>query len=455
MYPEMPDSRNDAPDRAPYRAAADGSAIVLAAGLRSPMARAGGKFLREDAGHLAAEISRELLARTSLDPGVFDQVILGCAGPPHDQANLGRVVGLRAGLPERVPGLTIARNCASGMEAVTSAATWIRAGEAEVVLAIGVEVMSSFPLIYSARMTELFRRLSTAKSLPQRLSALASFRPSFLAPRVALMEGLTDPISGLIMGRTTELIARDFGVTREESDAYAAESHARAERARDAGRFQREIVPVLPLGSRPGASALEHDDSIRDGQTVDKLAKLKPYFEKPDGIVTVGNSCGITDAAVALVVTSEDRARALGLAPLARIVTHAWAGLDPSRMGLGPVFSSHLALERAGLSLAQMESIELNEAFAAQVIACERAAASPEWCREHLGRSDALGAFDRGRMNRNGGAIALGHPVGATGARLLLTLAHELHEREQRYGLATLCIGGGQGGAVILEGCER
>jgi acetyl-CoA acyltransferase len=272
----------------------------------------------------------------------------------------------------------------------------------------------------------------------------------FLARRIALMDGLTDPVSGMIMGRTAELLAREFDITREDADRYACVSHRRAATARDRGRLAREIVAHLPLGAKEGESSLQHDDGIRDGQTVEGLAKLKPYFEKPDGIVTVGNSCGITDGATALLITTPERAKALGLVPLAEIRSWAWAGLDPARMGLGPVYSSAIALEQAGATLADMQAIELNEAFAAQVLACGKAFASATFAREYLGRSTPLGEIDPGLLNRNGGAIALGHPVGATGARLLLTLAHELAEVDGELGLATLCIGGGQGGAMVL-----
>ncbi|HRV80127.1 MAG TPA: acetyl-CoA C-acyltransferase, partial [Planctomycetota bacterium] len=287
----------------------DGPPIVLAAGLRTPWARAGGAFQREDAGHLGARIARELLARTGLDPKYLNEVIAGCVGPPHDEANVARVMAIRAGVPDHVPARTVARNCASGIEAVTSAVASIQAGQGDLYLAIGVEVMSQYPLIYGPKMTQLFARLMSARSLGQRLGALASFRPSFLKPRVSLMEGLMDPTCGLLMGQTAEVIARDFSVTREEADQYATESHQRARRARDAGRFAREILPIHPLG-RDGA-ALEHDDSIRDNQSVGALAKMRPYFEKPDGVVTVGNACGITDGASALIVTTQDRAEAL------------------------------------------------------------------------------------------------------------------------------------------------
>jgi acetyl-CoA C-acetyltransferase len=425
--------------------------IVLAAGLRLPQAKAGGAYAREDAAHLGAALARELLARTGIDPGALDEVIVGCVGPPHDQANVARVIALRAGVPRGVPAHTVGRNCASGMQAVTAAATSILAGRGELFLCLGVEVMSAYPLLFNPSATGFFGRLARARSLPARLAAFAGFRPGMLAPRVALTEGLTDPVSGLIMGSTAEVLARDFGITREAADRYALESHRRAKAARDSGRFARESVPHLPLGAREGAGALLHDDGIRDDQSLEALAKLKPYFEKPDGTVTVGNSCGITDGASALVVTTEARARSLGLAPLARLRSFAWSGCDPARMGLGPVFASAKALDQAGSLVSDLGTIEINEAFAAQVLACFEAFASPRFAQEQLGRAAPLGALDPARVNPNGGAIALGHPVGATGARLLLTAAHELAHGDHELALATLCIGGGQGGAAVLE----
>ncbi len=432
-----------------------GPEIVLAAGLRSPWVRAGGAFAKEDAGHLGSQVARELISRTGIDPGAFDEVIVGCVGPPHDQANVARVIGLRAGIPRHVPARTVARNCASGIEAVTTAATSIKAGVGDLYLAMGVEVMSAYPLLFGEKMTGLFARLMRARSLGQKLSAVASFRPSFLKPRVALMEGLTDPISDLLMGQTAELLARDFGITRADCDEYAATSHRRAAKARNDGRFKDELMPMLPLGSREGAHSIIHDDSIRDDQTPQKLAKLRPYFEKPDGVVTVGNACGITDGAGALVVTTADRAKDLGLTSLARIKAWSWAGCDPERMGLGPVYSTARVLEEAGVTLDDIGAIELNEAFAAQVIACARAFESAKFCTDKLGRTGAIGALDLAKTNVNGGAIALGHPVGATGARLLLTAAMELEKGDHELTLATLCIGGGQGGAVLLERIDQ
>ncbi len=425
--------------------------IVIAAGVRTAQVKAGGAFKREDAGRLGAAVTRELLARTGIDAGELDEVIFGCVGQPTTQVNVARVIAVRAGVPQRVPAHTVGRNCASGMQAVTSAVLQIEAGRGELFLCGGVEVMSAYPLSYGPEMTAMFERLSRARTLGARLAAIASFRPWHLKPRVALIEGLTDPTCGLIMGRTAELLARDWSITREQGDALALESHQRAERARKSGRFAREIVGVMPQGAREGDASVLSDDGIREGQTLEALAKLKPYFEKPDGVVTVGNSSQLTDGACALLVTTAARAKALGLAPLARIKSFAWAGCEPARMGLGPVYASAAALDDAGVLLGDIGVVELNEAFAHQVLACARAFESTEFCARELGRSNAVGVLDFAKTNINGGAIALGHPVGVTGARLLLTLAHELRESNRELGLATLCIGGGQGGAVVLE----
>lgn len=431
-----------------------GSPIVVAAGLRLPQARAGGRYASEDAGSLGARVVRELVARTGIDAGTLDEVIVGCVGPPHDQANIGRVIALRAGVPRHVPAYTVGRNCASGMQAVSEAITRIEAGRGELFLCLGVEVMSQYPLLYNRRATAFFARLAAARTTGAKLAAFAGFRPAMLTPRIALTEGLTDPTNGLIMGKTAEILAREFAITREEADRFALQSHQRAKRARESGRLAKEIAAHLPAGAKPGEHPLQHDDGIRDEQSLEALAKLRPYFEKPDGQVTVGNSCGITDGATALLVTSEARARALGLEPLAIVRSLQWAGCDPARMGLGPVYASAKALAESKLRVDDLGTIEINEAFAAQVLACAKAFASAQFGCAELGRGDALGELDPARLNPNGGAIALGHPVGATGARLILTVAHSLATTDSPYGLATLCIGGGQGGACVLERCD-
>ena len=427
-----------------------GDPVVLAAGVRTPLARAGGAYAKEDAAHLGAAAARELLARTPWKPDEIDEAVVGCVGVPHDQANVGRVVAVRAGLPASTPARTVQRNCASGMEAVDCAAMAVETGRARLVLCVGVEVMSRYPLAFGDAATAWFERLARARSPLAKLAAFAALRPSMLAPKIALVEGLTDPLSGLIMGRTAEILAREWSISREDADRYALQSHQRARAARDSGRFARETFPLLPLGAKAGSSALLHDDSIRDGQTLEALAKLAPYFEKPDGRVTVGNSCGITDGAAALYVCRESTARAAGVAPLARLAGRAWSGCDPARMGLGPVHATARLLRETGRAWSDLDVVEINEAFAAQVLACEKAFDSDSYAREHWG-GRRLGALDWSKTNPNGGAIALGHPVGCTGARLLLTAAHELQVRGAQHALASLCIGGGQGGAFLLE----
>jgi acetyl-CoA C-acetyltransferase/acetyl-CoA acyltransferase len=327
------------------------------------------------------------------------------------------------------------------MEAITTAAQIIQLGEAKSIIAGGTESMSRIPLIYNPEATELYMRLGRAKTFWQRLGTLLSFRPRHFKPVAAIEQGLTDPVSGLIMGATAEVLARDFQISREEQDRYALESHRRATDAQKRGVLAEEIVAVPPV---------TEDVGPRKDQTLQALAKLRPIFQK-DGTVTVGNSCMITDGAAALLVMNGEAARAEGRKPLGYVRGYAYAGLEPERMGLGPAFATAKLLDKIGWKMADFELIELNEAFAAVVLANQRAFASDQFARERLGRSTALGTLDPARMNVNGGAIALGHPVGVSGARLVLTVLKELRRRGQRRGLATLCVGGGQGGAMAVE----
>jgi acetyl-CoA acetyltransferase family protein len=263
------------------------------------------------------------------------------------------------------------------------------------------------------------------------------------------MSGLTDPVSGLLMGSTAEVLAQDFGISREEQDAFSLRSHQKAAKAKASGRFAKEMMPVV-YDEHTG-KYLDFDDGIRESQTLEKLAKLKPFFDRKNGTVTAGNSSQITDAAAGVLVMSESEAKKRGLEPLGYLSAYTYAGLDPKRMGLGPVFATHKLFKKTGLSMNDIEVMEINEAFAAQVIGCERAFASKEFAKAHWGEEKALGAIDPDILNVNGGAVALGHPVGMTGTRLVLTVLHELRERGQQTGLATLCIGGGQGVALLLE----
>jgi acetyl-CoA acetyltransferase family protein len=330
-----------------------------------------------------------------------------------------------------------------------AAQTRLRAGEGEVFLVGGTESMSNFPLVMGPELTGFYQRLSKAKTPLQRLRALARFRPRALAPRIAVVEGLTDPVTGLMMGHTAERVAQRFGIDRAAMDAFALRSHQLATAAQQAGRFALEVAALVPPPDhRTGVAA---DDGIRAEQTLPALAKLRPVFDRENGDVTVGNSCQVTDGAAALLCMSRERARRLGLQPLAIVRGTATAALAPETMGLGPVHATPLALARAGITFADLDVIELNEAFAAQALGCLRAFADDDYCRREVGLDAAVGTIDPQRLNPNGGAIALGHPIAATGARLLLTLAHELRRRGARYGLATLCIGGGQGQAVVLE----
>ncbi len=414
-------------------------------GVRTPFAKAGGPFRRVPAYELGRVAVSELLARSGLDPATLDEVTLGNCAQPAEAANVARVTALRAGVPESVPAATVHRNCASGMESVAGALHRIAAGDARLVVAGGMESMSQIPLLYRPEYAEWLEGLMRAKSPLARLGVMAKFRPGMLAPRIALAEGLTDPVCGLNMGQTAEVLSREFRIPREAQDAFALQSHVRAVAARE--RLREEIVPVFPA---PGYEAVRDDVGPREGQTPEALAKLPPYFDRKNGTVTVGNSCQVTDGAVALLV-ADDAAAAATPAPLGRVRSFAFAGLAPSRMGLGPVFAAARALDKAGLGLEDMDLFEINEAFAAQVLACQQASRSDAFARAELGRAKALGEIPAEKLNVNGGAIALGHPVGASGARLLLTLLHELRRRNLKRGLAALCVGGGQGAAFVLE----
>jgi len=398
---------------------------------------------------LGAIVVRELVARARIEPKRVDELIFGNVAQPAHAANVARVIGLKAGLPTELIAHTVQRNCASGMQSLTAAALQIQTGQAELVMAGGTESMSQIPLLFGARLTRLFVRLARAKTIGGRLKAMAAFRPSQLKPVIALQLGLTDPVCGLNMGQTAELLAREFGISRQEQDAFALASHQKAVDAARQGRLAPEIVGVV---TPPDYTHVQlEDDGPRPEQSREALEKLRPYFDRQAGSITAGNACPVSDGAVALLLASERTAHRLGCEPLGYLTGWAYAALDGSRMGLGPVYATARLLDRSGLKLKDFDLVELNEAFAAQVLANERAFGSKSFAREHLGRDKAVGELDPERLNVNGGAIALGHAVGATGARLVLTLLHELRRRNQRRGLATLCIGGGQGAAIALE----
>jgi acetyl-CoA C-acetyltransferase/acetyl-CoA acyltransferase len=422
--------------------------LYVVDGVRTPFCKMGTALAGMDAVELGRSAASGVLARTGLDPGMIDEVIFGCVGQPADAANAARVIALRAGVPDHVPAITVHRNCASGVEALTQAAEKIAAGRGDIFLVGGTESMSQYPLLYNDSGARKFAGMAKARTPGQKLRGLLKFRPADFNPRVTLQLGLSDPVCGCNMGQTAETLARDWRVTREKQDEFALRSHRRAAEARP--RLAEETWPVYPRGAKQPA-AVAGDNGVRENQTMEALAKLRPVFEKRGGTVTAGNASQITDGAVALIVMSEAGLRRTGFTPIGRLVEYAYAGCEPQRMGLGPVYAMSRLEQRSGLGLKDAELIEVNEAFAAQVLACQAAATSAEFSRAHLGRAGALGEIPDETLNVNGGGIALGHPVGASGARLVLTALKELHRRRARRALVSLCVGGGQGGALWLE----
>jgi acetyl-CoA acetyltransferase family protein len=420
--------------------------VVVVDGLRTPYTRAGTLLKDVPAQELGRFVIVELLARTGFDPAELDQVIFGNIAEPPDAVNVARVAALRAGVPPRVPAYTVNRLCGSGLESVVDAAYRIAAGDADAIVAGGVESMSNIPLFYPKEGREVFAEVFTARDVPGRVAAASKFRPRHFKPEVGLQMGLTDPVCGLNMGETAELLAKEHGISREEQDAFALRSHQRATSAR--ARLAEEIVPVpVPPDYREMAT---QDNGVRENQTMEALAKLKPYFDRRFGTVTAGNSSQITDGGAAALVMSAQAAKARGYRPLGRIRGFAFSSLEPERMGLGPAVAVPLALERAGVAWKEIGLVEFNEAFAAQVLANARVFPSAAW-HARYGTRGPVGEIDWEKTNVNGGATALGHPVGSSGNRLVITLLKEMRRRGTPLGLATMCIGGGQGGAIVLE----
>lgn len=419
--------------------------VAIVAGIRSPFCRSNGVFNDIEVDDLGAYVVKELVARAEIDPKMIDELIFGNVIEPPGSANIARIIAVKAGLPMNLPAFTVNRNCASGMEAVVSAANRILLGDAQIIIAGGAESMSNFPITFSKKMRDFLVGINKAKSWKQKLALLLSFRPSFFAPQIPT---ISDPLCGLTMGQTAENITREFGITRAEQDQFALMSQNRAEEATKNGRLGEEIVPV-PVP--PKYKMQQLDEGPRSNQSLEALAKLKPVFEKTTGTVTAGNASQVTDGAVALLLMSEEKAKDLGFQPLGYIREYASIGVAPSRMGLGPAFAIAKVLKKSGLKLSDIDLIEINEAFAGQVLAARKALNTNEFAKKELGLNEPVGEIDLEKLNVNGGAVALGHPLGASGARLILTLLLELKKRNKHLGLASLCIGGGQGEAVILE----
>jgi acetyl-CoA C-acetyltransferase len=421
-------------------------AIYVVDGARTPFLKARNRPGPFSASDLATQAGKQLLARQPFAPNELDEVILGCAAPSVDEVNIGRVVALRMGCGEKVPGWTVMRNCASGMQALDSAIANMVSGRSDLLLAGGVDALSRVPLLFSDAMVLWLSGFYAAKTVGQKAAALAKFRPGYLAPVIGIMKGLTDPNVGLLMGQTAENLAYRFGISRTQQDEYAVRSHQRVARAQDNG-WLHEIVPVFDDQGALYAA----DDGLRRDSSVENLAKLKPFFDRKYGTVTAGNSSQVTDGAVWLILATEEGLERHGLAPIGRLVDSQWAALDPAQMGLGPVHAATPLMQRHGLALNDLDAWEINEAFAAQVLACIDAWESDEYCRTELGLDAAAGTLDMEKLNVDGGAVALGHPVGASGARIVLHLLHVLKRTGGKRGIASICIGGGQGGAMLVE----
>ena len=421
--------------------------VFIVDGSRTPFlkARSGpGPFTPVD---LAVQCGRPLLARQPFAASAFDQVILGCVNVIADEMNPARVAALRLGMGESMVAFTVQINCGSGMQSIDTAYRYIREGVADLILAGGTEALSHAPLVWPQAGVRWFANLAGAKSIGARIAALLKTRFGYFKPVIGLERGLTDPITELNMGQTTEVVGHLFGITREQSDAYAVESHRRLANAQSQGWLKDEIEVAF---SRDG-KFYDHDDGVRPDSTPEALAKLKPVFEPPWGQVTAGNSSQITDGASWVIIASEDAVAKHGLQPKAVIVDSQWAALDPSIMGLGPVLSATALLKRNDLMLQDIETWELNEAFAAQVLGCLAAWNDDKFCREVLDLEGAAGQIDQARLNVDGGAISLGHPVGTSGNRIVLHLVNAMRRLGTRRGIATECIGGGQGGAMLIE----
>ena len=420
--------------------------VYVVDGARTPFLKAKGKLGSFSGADLAVGCGRPLLARQQFAATAFDEVIIGAAMPSADEANIGRVVSLRLGCGEKVPAWTVMRNCASGMQALDSACMNILAGKSHLILAGGTDSMSHAPLLFGPKMVNWLADWYATKSFGQKIGVAAQFRPAYLAPVIAILKGLTDPIVKLSMGQTAEIVAKRFGITREMMDAFAAASHQKVLSGRAAGHYS-EIEAIIDSRGKVYAE----DDGVRTDSTPERLAKLRPVFDKTYGNVTAGNSSQVTDGAALLILASEEAVARYNLKPLGAIIDSQWSALDPAEMGLGPVHAITPMLVRNNLTLADLDTCEINEAFAAQAMGCLAAWESEAYCKEKLGLSAAFGKVDPAKFNPDGGAIALGHPIGASGARVVLHALQTLKRTGGKVGAASLCIGGGQGGAMLLE----
>jgi acetyl-CoA acyltransferase len=420
--------------------------VAVVAGCRTPFARSGTVFRDLNAVDLGKACVRELLERTEVEPASVGTVVMGQVVPSVRAPNLAREVGLGAGLPKEVPAHTVNRACASASQAIADVAAEIRLGHLDVGIAGGAECLSDVPIPLSRRLARALVEAQRARSLGARLGVLSKLRPRDLVPE---WPAVAEPSTGLTMGQSAEKMAKENGITREEQDRIAFASHRDGWAATEDGRLPQETCAVFVP---PRYEAVSGDNLLRRDTSLEALAALPPAFDKRYGSVTAGNSSSLTDGAAAVLLMAEDRARAEGREPLAFIRSWAVAAVDPGgQLLMGPALAVPKALERAGVELSEVDLIEMHEAFAAQVASNIQALESAAWARERLGRSKPVGTVDRDRLNVCGGSIALGHPFGATGARLVTTLANEMKRRGAKLGLVSVCAQGGMGFAMVLE----
>lgn len=420
--------------------------VFLVDGARTPFIKARGRPGDFTHSQLAIAAAQNLLLRVLIEPKEIDEVILGSAMPSASEANIARVVSLNLGIPHSVPAYTVHRNCASGMQSIDSAALQIASGRSNIILAGGVEAMSHAPLLFSDRYLHWLADLQSTKLIKDKFKVISQFRPSMLKPVIAILQGLKDPVVNLTMGQTAEKIAHRFGITRDKMDEFAMQSHLKLAKA----QVENSMDEIIPIYNKDG-HCFQNDDGVRPNSNKQDLSRLKPVFERPAGLITAGNSAQITDGAAWTLLASEDAVNQFNLPILAQITTTQWAGLDPSEMGLGPAHAIAPLLRSRRLSAKSIDYWEINEAFAAQVLAVLEALKSKSYCHDILNLKSPIGEIDSSKLNIYGGGISMGHPVGASGTRIVLQLAHILKRKNAKRGIASLCIGGGQGGAMLLE----
>jgi acetyl-CoA acyltransferase len=421
--------------------------VAVVDGCRTPFTKAGTDFQNMDVIDLASIPAAELLARTGIDPELIDLSVFGVVVPALHAPNLGREVVFRTSMPARVPGLTVNLACASSTRAITVGAGAILTGEADIVLAGGAESLSNVPIQFSRKASHIFMELSRAKTLPQRAGILSKLRPADLAP---VAPAIAEYTTGLSMGESAEKMAKENDISRRAQDEIALLSHQRAAAATADGRLTAQIAPAFPP---PGYDkAVTQDNGIRADSSLEALAKLKPVFDRRYGTLTAGNSSPLTDGGSAVLLMSEERAKALGYTPLGYLRSYSFTAVNPGDQLLqGPAYAAPAALDAAGVKLSDIDLIEMHEAFAAQILSNMKAFASKKFAQEELGRSEPLGVVDFERFNVTGGSISIGHPFGATGARVVTQLLYELRRRDKNLGLVTVCAAGGVGFAMVVE----